>query len=112
MDMGRGDQKLRTGFFNLLISSCRYVINLIFWKTYVQITFEGWSLGVATFGPTIVKMQNKISNKSSPNSLLPLHFCFQWDLIGTWSVYGVLPISGGNRPGVWWPFSKILFSIH
>lgn len=29
MDMGRGDQKLRTGFFNLLISSCRHVINLI-----------------------------------------------------------------------------------
>ena len=90
VDRGRGEWKLRTVFVYLLIHFCRYVINLTVLEDIFQVTIEGWSLGMVTSGPTIVKMQNRHANKTPPDSvhgmaaiLCPFHFCFRWDLIGT-----------------------------
>lgn len=111
LDMwGVGCRSLELAFLvDLLIYICKYVTNLI-----VIVTIHpGYNLrlvsGDCKFWTNSVKMQNKNSNKTPPNCFPvraitshPLHFCFQWDLIGTWSACGVLPISGGNGPGVRW----------
>ena len=47
------------------------------------------SLGIATFGPTVVKVQNKNSNKTPPNCLLSLTttiILLDLFLLGTWTL--------------------------